>query len=257
VGRLLPTLTRAENLRRWRRLPALVFGLLAALPLGLLAAAGPEDRVRRIWSWLAVTVLGVRVRRVGPIPPAGALLVSNHVGYLDIPVLGRSVPGRFLAKAEIAGWPWFGWIARRGGSVFIDRESARSSSGLLAPVVEVLRQGGRLVLFPEGEVSPDGRSLRPFRPMLFEACIAAGREVVPVALCYREPDDPRIWAWIEEPSLWLHLWNRVLPCHHVTVEVRLGEPLRPLPGEDRKALAERTRRAVGRLLASSEPVPDL
>ncbi|MDF1553313.1 MAG: lysophospholipid acyltransferase family protein [Deferrisomatales bacterium] len=249
----MPALTSAENLRRWLRLPALLLGILAAGPLGLIAAVGPVDWATRLWSRLIAAVLGLRVRRVGPPAPAGGLLVSNHVGYLDILVLNRTVPGRFLAKAEIAGWTLFGWMARRGGSVFIDRDNARSSSGLLAPVVDALRRGCRVVLFPEGEVSPDGRTLRPFRPMMFQACIAAGREVVPVALCYREPDDPRVWAWIDEPRLWLHLWRRVLPRRRITVEVRVGAPLRPLPGEGRKALADRTRRAVEQLLSAPGP----
>ena len=228
---------------------------MAAFPLGLIAATGPVDWATRTWSRLIAAVLGLRVRFVGPTPPAGGLLVSNHVGYLDILVLNSTVPGRFLAKTEIAGWTLFGWIARRGGSVFIDRESARNSSGLLAPVVGALRRGQRVVLFPEGEVSPDGRDLRAFRPMMFEACIAADCEVVPVALCYREPDDPRVWAWVDEPNLWLHLWHRVMPRRCIIVEVRVGSPLRPLPGEDRKALAERTRRAVQQLLSSPGPVP--
>ncbi|HSH68803.1 MAG TPA: lysophospholipid acyltransferase family protein [Deferrisomatales bacterium] len=251
----MPALTPPEGWRRWWRLPLLLLGILTAFPLGLIAAMGPVDRATRLWSRLIAAVLGLRIRRVGPTPPTGGLLVSNHVGYLDILVLNRTVPGRFLAKAEIAGWTLFGWIARRGGSVFIDRDNARSSSGLLAPVVDALGRGCRVVLFPEGEVSSDGRALRVFRPMMFEACIAAGREVVPVALCYREPDDPRVWAWIDEASLWLHLWHRVLPCHHIAVEVRVGAPLRPLPGEDRKALADRARRAVEQLLSppGSEP----
>ena len=87
--------------------------------------------------------------------------------------------------------------------------------------------------------------------MMFEACIQSGREVVLVALCYREPADPGVWAWIEEPNLWLHLWRRVMPCHHIAVEVRVGQPLEPLPGEDRKALANRTRQAVQQLLSAS------
>ncbi len=211
---------------------------------------GPVDWAMRTGSRLIAAVLGLRVRLVGATPPAGGLLVSNHVGYLDILVLNSTVPGRFLAKTEIAGWTLFGWIARRGGSVFIDRDNARSSSGLLAPVVDALRRGSRVVLFPEGEVSPDGWALRTFRPMMFEACIAAGCAVVPVALRYREPDDPRVWAWIDRPNLWLHLWHRVLPRHHITVDVRVGDPLRPLPGEDRKALAERARRAVEALLTA-------
>lgn len=203
----------------------------------------------RTWARLAAAAVGLRVRRLGPLPPAGSLLVSNHVGYLDILALAGTVPGRFLAKREIAGWPLFGWLARLGKSVFIDRDNARGSRALLAPVVAALGRGDRVLVFPEGEVSPDGRSLREFRPMLFQTCITAQRPAVPVALCYCEPQDPAVWAWLDPPELWRHLWLRVLPRHHITVEVRIGAPLFPQPGENRKALAGRVRSAVEQLLA--------
>jgi 1-acyl-sn-glycerol-3-phosphate acyltransferase len=112
-----------------------------------------------------------------------------------------------------------------------------------------LRCGERVLLFPEGGVGPGGTQVGPFYPMLFEACLKAGRPCLPVALRFTAPRDPGVWEWIEEPNLAKHLFGRVLPAGTVRVEVRTGEPLSALPGEGRKELAQRAHGEVLRLLA--------
>ena len=65
----MPALTPTEARRRWLRLPLLLLGILAAFPLGLIAAMGAMDWATRLWSRLIAAVLGLRVRLVGPLPP--------------------------------------------------------------------------------------------------------------------------------------------------------------------------------------------
>jgi 1-acyl-sn-glycerol-3-phosphate acyltransferase len=115
---------------------------------------------------------------------------------------------------------------------------------LVQEVARRLGAGDRVLLFPEAGVSPDGTTLSLFRPMLFESCVGSGRPVVPVALRYTRPTDKRVWAWIEEPSLWRHLWYRLLPAPGVEVEVLIGDPLHPGPGRNRKTLAAQARDEV-------------
>lgn len=180
-------------------------------------------------------------------------MAANHVGYLDILALGVTSPGRFLAKAEVAGWPLLGVLARCGGAVFVERERPRASLDAVAALERYQAAGETVVFFPEAGVAPDALTLGPFRPMVFEACVRTGRPAVPAALRYTQPSDPRVWGWIEEPSLWRHLWNRLLPAGRIEVTVRFGEPLYPEPGTDRKALAARTRTAVLDLLGEDAP----
>ncbi len=76
-------------------------------------------------------VLGVEVSAGGRVPASG-LLVSNHLSYLDVLVLSTITPAVFVAKSEVRGWPVFGWLARRAGTLFIERakrsgKSCRSS----------------------------------------------------------------------------------------------------------------------------------
>lgn len=242
-------MSAARRLLRVVRLLALVPAAVAGVLFGCLALLGPRDFALRTWAGAAARILGVRVRRCGEHPPAGGLVVSNHVGYLDILALGRILPGSFVAKAEIAGWPLLGFLARCGGSLFVERERPRTLRPALGEVASRLRAGQRVLLFPEAGVAGDGTTLGEFHPMVFEASVLSGSPVVPVAVRYTAPPDPRVWAWIDEPGLWRHLWRRVLPAESIRAEVRVGRPLEPRPGEDRKALARRAREAVAELLS--------
>lgn len=241
-------MTGRARLGRAARIPLLALVLVWAVPCSLLALAGFRRAAMNAWCAAAARAVGLRVHRAGAAPEAGCLVVANHVGYLDILALGTAAPGGFLAMAEIARWPLLGALTRVSGALFVDRSRPRSAVPFLTEMEQRFAAGERILLFPEARVSPDGRTLGPFRPMLFEPCAGAGIPVVPVGIRYTRPDDPRVWAWIDEPNLWRHLWQRVLLRAPVEVEVRIGSMLTPLPGEDRKTLAERARREVSRLL---------
>src|SRR5579864_5835392 len=98
--------------------------------LGLMPVQGVGLALRRPWSrtlpafyhrWCC-RILGLRVRAVGaPTQARPALFASNHVSYADIAVLGSLIVGSFIAKAEVAGWPLFGWLAKLQRTVFVDR----------------------------------------------------------------------------------------------------------------------------------------
>lgn len=241
-------MTAIQRLRRFARLPLCLLALLLAAPCSLVAMAGFPAAAMRVWCAAAAAAVGLRVRLVGAPPSVGCLVVSNHLGYLDILALGATAPGCFLAMKEIAHWPLLGRLTRLSGAIFVDRGKPRSALPFLRELAQRFASGERVLLFPEAQVSSDGKTLGPFRPMFFQACADCGVLMVPVALRYSGPVDRQTWAWIEEPGLWRHLWMRVLPASRLSVEVRFGAPLRPGNGEDRKALAGRAWREVARLL---------
>jgi 1-acyl-sn-glycerol-3-phosphate acyltransferase len=251
-GRASLTVAVGGHLRRWLRLPAMAAAGLLGVIACVVAVAGSRDAAMRIWCGLAARSLGVRYRQRGGPPPAGCLVASNHLGYLDPLLLGAFAPGSFLAKAEIARWPLLGALTRSGGAVFIDRDRPRAVRPAVELIARKLGQGERVLVFPEARVSPDGVTLGRFHPMLFEAAIETGRAVVPTAIRFERPADPGVWAWIDEPSLWRHLWHKLLPAGPVEVEVRFGSPLRPVPEEERKEFAERVRSEVIRLLEGGD-----
>ena len=96
-----------------------------------------------------------------PVEADPALYVVNHTGYLDIEILGAALEASFIAKADVADWPWFGWLAKLQRTVFIERTRA-AAGGHRNAIVERFDQGDRLILFPEG-TSSDGNHVLPFK----------------------------------------------------------------------------------------------
>ncbi|HET6436892.1 MAG TPA: lysophospholipid acyltransferase family protein [Anaeromyxobacter sp.] len=190
----------------------------------------------------ALSIHGLDIRVTGRPPQGPALLVSNHLSYLDPIVLvtqSNCVP---ISKSDLASWPVFGAVARRTGVLFVERSSPDSRLAVMHAAEDVLRRGGVVLNFPEGTTT-DGSTVLPFRKGLFGAAQTLNVPVVPVALRYR----PRELAWIGDDAFVPHyLFFLGLP--ESAVEVVFGEPIPARAFGDAQALAEAARdRIVGLL----------
>lgn len=195
---------------------------------------------------LCCRILGLKVRVIGR--PAGArpaLFVSNHVSYLDIPVLGSLIRASFVAKTEVAQWPGFGALSKLQRTVFVDRRrnstlQQRDSLGTR------IAAGDALVLFPEG-TSNDGNRILPFRSALLSVAEAAPADrplaIQPVSIAYTRVNGvPLGWglrplvAWYGGMELGGHLW-RFCRLGQIEVVVQFHEFVRASDFPSRKALA--------------------
>jgi len=81
-----------------------------------------------------------------------AVYASNHLSYMDTPVLFAKLPFQFriLAKQSLWKVPFIGWYLQRSGQVPVDTKSSRSLIASLNRGVTTLKSGLPLVLFPEG-----------------------------------------------------------------------------------------------------------
>ena len=148
------------------------------------ASSALRARLTRGWSRRLLRLCRVQVEHGGGVPALEhALVVANHVSWLDIFVINALDPCRFVAKAEIRSWPVMGWLAAGAGTVFIARGNRRELRHVFKGLVEVLQRGERVALFPEGTTGLQGQVL-PFHANLFEAAIDAGVPVQPYALAY-------------------------------------------------------------------------
>jgi 1-acyl-sn-glycerol-3-phosphate acyltransferase len=121
--------------------------------------------------------------RFGP-PGAGVLVVSNQVSWLDLVALGAVQPLRMVAKSEVRAWPVIGPLARRAGTVFVDRERLSTLLRTVAAVSGALAGGAAIGAFPEG-TTWCGLASGRFRPAVFQAAVDTATSVRPVALRYR------------------------------------------------------------------------
>jgi 1-acyl-sn-glycerol-3-phosphate acyltransferase len=191
---------------------------------------------------LALRIHGLKIRAEGPLPPGPALLVANHLSYLDPLLVASQVECTSIAKAELAAWPVFGALARRLGVLFVERASPRSRSAVLREAEQVLLGGGRLLNFPEGTTS-DGATVLPFRKGLFGLAQALGIPVVPVALRYQPP-----WlAWTGEATFVPH-YLRFAAAEKPSAELAFGAPLSPASYATAEGLAAAARKCILSLL---------
>jgi 1-acyl-sn-glycerol-3-phosphate acyltransferase len=222
-------------------------------------------QIPHFWQRLAARLIGIRVRVVGTPARPPLLLTSNHVSWIDIVVLSTALPVSFIAKAEVAGWPAVGTLARLQRTVFVEREKktrTRSEGEVIARRVD---RGDVMVLFAEGTTG-DGRHLRPFKSALLGAAGAAvaGDQPVtiqPVAIVYQriqglplgQGDWPLV-AWYGDMDLSPHL-VRLVTLGALDAAVCFGEPITFSPESDRKAVARACHRSVRRMIAEARRIP--
>ena len=157
---------------RVRAAARLLFYVLLTLPLmpvqALFVALGSRgaSRLPLLYHRLCCRIFGIELVVEGEVATARpTLFVANHISYLDIEVLSAVVETSFVAKREIAGWPFFGWLARLQRTVFVDRR-ARGVEGERDELARHLKERRNIVLFAEG-TSSDGNRLLPFKSALF------------------------------------------------------------------------------------------
>lgn len=168
-------------------------GLLAAWAPALVAPAAGEAwrsrtrrRAMRIWGKGLMACAGVRVAAEGVPPPLGALVVSNHLTYMDIAAVGSVAPVVFVSKAEVRRWPFVGFVAALGGTVFVDRSRRRDVVRVLRGMNEALARGDRVLVFPEA-TSTDGSTIRPLKPALLAGAAERNNPVYWMTISYRTP----------------------------------------------------------------------
>ena len=186
-------------------------------------------------------IFGGSVHVSGELPKSG-LLVSNHLGYLDIVVICSVAPTVFVSKAEVRHWPVFGVLAKLGGTIFIQRERRTHVGEVNNEIESALTDGALVVVFPEG-TSSNGETILPFRAPLLEPALRGGHEISLACLRYDLDDgDPKTEAcYWGDHSFFPHLLN-LLGKKSVRATLRFAKFRRTT--DDRKELAQQLRAAV-------------
>lgn len=217
--------------------------LLPALPLLAVPLPG-RSRVQRIYCRMMLRCLGVRITLSGgPIRNLrGVLVVSGHVSWVDIFIIGSVLPGSFVARADLIEWPALGFVARLLKVIPIERTSLRRLPDVVRTVADRLSAGQTVVAFPEG-TTWCGLAYGRFRPAMFQGAVDAGRPVQPLRLAYhhRDGQPSTIAAFIGDDSL-LASVRRVITARLTVCHVQVQSL--QLPGDDRRDLATRCEAAV-------------
>lgn len=222
------------------------------------SAAARLTLVRR-WSGQLLTICKVRFEVVdtrGAAAPAfdhqRALVVANHVSWLDIFVINAMQPCRFVAKSDIRDWPLLGYLCAQANTIFISRGSPRDVRKTFKNLVASIEAGERVAFFPEGTTAPQG-TLLPFHANLFEAAIDAHVPIQPLALRYVDAAGA-LYAGVDYigDTTFAESMMTILRGPQVRAQIMVLPPIAS-DGITRRVLAAATHAQIGKALGYPAP----
>lgn len=222
---------------------ATIFGHLLRRPAPGVSLA-LRNRAFRWWGRSMVRAFGGRIRVEGTPPTGPCVLVTNHVSYIDIPLVGSQVDAAFVGKADLRHWPVAGLVMAAADTIFIDRSRKRDLLRVLEQVDQAMDRGLSVVFFPEG-TSGKGDAILPLKPSLLQLAVARGLPVHWATITYRTPSggpppSNAVCWWGDEP-LAPH-YRRIMALPWFEATLHFGE--RPIEAADRKELAARLYEAL-------------
>lgn len=228
------------------RLALMLALLIVCAPLHLLwRAVGAGRWWPRVFLAGVGSIAGLDVRIEGR-RVKGALLLANHVSWLDIPALSHASGTAFVAHDGLTAFPLLKWLCEMNDTVFIARHRRGSVSEQIEQIRTAMAETGCLTLFPEGTTS-DGTAVTTFKSSLLSALdpLPPGLAVQPVVLTYR--DVPEI-SWVGDEH-GLDNFKRVLArLRPIRLTIRFLPPLEGAELADRKAVAQAAQAAIARAL---------
>ena len=155
-----------------------------------------------IFHKLLIWLLSVKIKHEGNKKKSKEcnLFVCNHISYLDIPILGSSLPVRFVAKSEVKDWPIFGFLSKLASTVYIKRVK----SDILVQknkIFDLLSVGEKLLIFPEATTS-DGNRVLPFKSSVFSALENQNFIIQPLVIIYTDINGVPINRWLMPVIAW-------------------------------------------------------
>ena len=223
-----------RSLRAVARLLRLLVHILAGLATVLLRfpRMAPEVQHARVQVWsrelLAHAGIALEIRGT-PLAAGPALLVANHLSWLDISVMHAARHCRFISKSDVERWPVIGRLATAVGTLYIERSTRRDAMRIVRLMQEALARREVLGVFPEGTTA-DGTELLPFHANLLQAAVLADAPVQPVGLRFVDRATGRPSAdalYVGDDTLLASLW-RVLRAEPMVAVVHYGQPERCL-----------------------------
>lgn len=235
------------------RILLMVALLIACVPFYYLWRIFRRERfVPRIFLGGIGTIAGLRIRVEGR-PSRGALLIANHVSWLDIPALARVTGTAFVAHSGLASVSLIKTLCRMNDTVFVARHDRASVAEQVEQIRIAFLETGMLAIFPEGTTN-DGQALLPFKSSLLSAAekLPEGTAIQPVLLAYHEAPDI---AWVGDEHGVANFVKILARLRPVRLTLRFLPPLTGKERENRKAIAVAAQRSIEAALSAARRLP--
>lgn len=197
-----------------------------------------RDARVQAWAMQLLRIWGIDLEVRGkPVVSGPALLVCNHISWLDILVIHATRHCRFVSKSELRDWPVLGTLASGGGTLYIERAQRKDAMRMVKDMAQSLRNGDVLAVFPEGTTG-DGMGLLPFHANLIQSAIEGEAPIQALALQFVDAKTNTISMaarYIDDDTLLDSVWS-TLNARGLKAVVNFGE-LQLAHGRDRRQWA--------------------
>ncbi|PPD39528.1 MAG: 1-acyl-sn-glycerol-3-phosphate acyltransferase [Methylobacter sp.] len=203
-------------------------------------ARNHRDALKKRWLCWFSSIVNLNVIKEGDFSGQPGLIVSNHVSWLDIILIGQYLPAYFVAKSDIASWPVFGFMSRQAGTVFIRRGEKKHIFETAEKMVWLLKQNRNIIVFPEGTTTR-GEDVLHFHASLFQPALLTKATIFPVAIQYLG-DAKHLAPFVDDDDLLPHLINMLSLDR---IDVRLSVlPMIDGTGKSRHAVSHEARELI-------------
>ena len=195
-----------------------------------------RDARVQVWAMQLLRIWGIDLEVRGqPVVSGPALLVCNHISWLDIVVIHATRHCRFVSKSELKNWPLVGMLATGAGTLYIHRAQRKDAMRMVKDMAQSLRDGDVLGVFPEGTTG-DGIGMLPFHANLIQSAIEGEAPVQPLALQFVDAHGISMAArYIDDDTLLGSVWS-TLNARGLKAVVNFGAP-EVANGRDRRQWA--------------------
>lgn len=209
------------------------------------------NRIKLIWLKVFSRIVNLQVEIEGQAVDGAAVVVGNHVSWLDILVLGQHLPGYFVAKSDILTWPVVGFISRQVGTVFVARGDKQAIHATTEQMSWLLKRNSKVFAFPEGTTT-DGTEVLPFHSSLLQPALLTRSAIQPVCIEYQ--GEAKVSApFVGDDEFVPHLW-KMLRLDAIPVRLRLL-PALDCTDKSRQQLSKEARAQIQAALTSDTLTP--
>jgi len=227
----------------------MAFHLLLALILCVAMIMLPRNICHiliQYWAKRLLRILRIKITLTGEVlkflSKDTYLIVSNHISWLDIPVIFSLKPITFVSASDVKTWPIIGILAKISGAIFVDRN--RKSS--LVEVIQAMNHHFKnekqsICIFPEG-ITSNGYQVLPFKSNLFQSAFESNKLLLPLSIKYKENNVLTNRTSFHGSTTLFQSFKRVAKSNLIEVVVDIGHPVKPT--QSRKDLSLKIQEAI-------------
>ncbi len=195
-----------------------------------------------------------------PSPEEKSLIVSNHMGFIDILLLASQSPVLFVTSNEMRETPFLGLLTEMAGCIYVERRSRTKILDELQNIVRALKEGFAVVLYPEA-TSTNGEQVLPFKKTLMMAAAHAEVPIQPVVVNFLSVNGEEFtlkWrdhlCWYGDITFITSLW-RAFTLKTVHAQVEYLEKIYPKVDDDRSEVAAKAHAMISAKFIPVKPLP--